>query len=67
MFRAENIEMEWHAVGGACKMYALAYGVGFLALAILNRSPDFEHIAQISPWSRCPMAPTGLRSATKQR
>jgi hypothetical protein len=46
----ENIEIKWHAVGDVCKMYALAYGVAFLALAILNGSPEFKHIAQTSPW-----------------
>jgi len=50
MFRLENIEVKWNTVGDVCKLYALAYGVAFLALAILNRSPEFKHIAQTSPW-----------------
>jgi membrane protease YdiL (CAAX protease family) len=50
MLRLENIEIEWHAVGEVCKMYALAYGAAFLALAILNSNPEFKRVAQASPW-----------------
>ena len=50
MFRLESIEIKWHTVGEACKMYALAYGMAFMALTILNKSPEFNHIAQASPW-----------------
>jgi hypothetical protein len=50
MIRVEGVEIRWHEIGHACKMYGFAYGAAFLALAILNSSPEFKHVAQTSPW-----------------
>lgn len=50
MIRARGIEIKWHAIGDACKWLGLAFGAGFLVLALLNRVPGFELLAQNSPW-----------------
>jgi membrane protease YdiL (CAAX protease family) len=50
MTRARNIEIRWHAVCEACLRLGLAFGAGFLVLALLNRIPEFESLAQNSPW-----------------
>ena len=50
MFRAKDVEVKWHPIGKACKWIALAYGAAFLALALLNRIPEFKLIAENSPW-----------------
>lgn len=50
MIRTGDIEIEWHAIGEACMRLGLAFGAGFLVLALLNRIPDFKLLAQNSPW-----------------
>lgn len=50
MILARDVEIKWHAVGDACKMFGLAYRAGFLALAVLNGIPEFKLLAQASPW-----------------
>jgi membrane protease YdiL (CAAX protease family) len=50
MFQVKNVEITWHPIGDACKMYGLAYGAGFLSLAVLGAIPGFNQAAQTSPW-----------------
>lgn len=50
MIRVRDIEVKWHPIGKACMWIFLAYGAAFLVLALLNGIPDFNLIAQNSPW-----------------
>lgn len=50
MIRARDIEIKWHSIGDACKMFALVYGSVFLVLAFLDRISEFRLMAQNSPW-----------------
>jgi membrane protease YdiL (CAAX protease family) len=50
MIRARGIEVKWRPIGKACMWIFLAYGAAFLVLALLNGIPNFNLIAQNSPW-----------------
>lgn len=50
MIRTRDIQIEGHVIGNACMRLGLAFGAGFLVLALLNRIPDFNLLAQNSPW-----------------
>ena len=50
MIRASEMEIRWHAIGKACLRLGIAFGAGFLVLALLNRMPEYKLLAQNSPW-----------------
>lgn len=50
MIRAKDIEIRWHAIGKSCLRLGIAFGASFLVLALLNRIPEFNLLAQSSPW-----------------
>jgi membrane protease YdiL (CAAX protease family) len=50
MIRVRDIEIKWHPIGVAFMLLCLAFGAGFLVLALLNRIPEFKPLAQNCPW-----------------
>jgi len=46
----EGIEIKWHSIGKACLRLGIAFGAGFLVIALLDRIPEFSLLAQESPW-----------------
>ena len=54
MIGTAEIEIKWHTVGKACLRLGIAFGTGFLVLTFLNGIPEFNLLAQNSPWiSKC--------------
>jgi membrane protease YdiL (CAAX protease family) len=50
VIRTTDIEIQWRVVGDACLRLGLAFGAGFLVLALLDAIPAYRHIAENSPW-----------------
>ncbi len=50
MIRARDIEIRWQAIGEACLRLGLAFGAAFLVLGLLDTIPEFNLLAQNSPW-----------------
>jgi len=50
MIRTKGLEIKWHVIGETCKRLGFAFGAAFLALALLNRIPEYRLVAQNSPW-----------------
>ncbi len=50
MIRTVDVEIRWRAVGEACLRLGLAFGAGFLVLALLDAIPAYRHVAENSPW-----------------
>jgi membrane protease YdiL (CAAX protease family) len=50
MIRTRDIQIDGHSIGTACTRLGLAFGAGFLALALLSRIPEFNLLTQNSPW-----------------
>ena len=51
-FRMEtnDIQINWHEIGKSCLRLCLAFGAGFLILALLNTIPGFSRLAETSMW-----------------
>lgn len=46
----EGVEIKWRSIGKACLRLCIAFGAGFLVIALLDKIPKFSLLAQNSPW-----------------
>ena len=46
----ERVEIKWHSIGKACLRLGIAFGAGFLVIALLDKIPEFSLLSQNSPW-----------------
>jgi membrane protease YdiL (CAAX protease family) len=50
VIKARGVEIKGHFIFDAFKMFALAYGLAFLVLTLLNRNETFKLLAENSTW-----------------
>ena len=50
MISEEGIKIKWYKLGKACLQLGIAFNIGFLIFALLNKICEFHLLSQSSFW-----------------